>query len=230
MPYYYFDWTIFLLIPAIIFVTWAQINVTSTYKKYSQVQTRSGMTGRDAARAILDANGLYHVKIEPISGELTDHFDPKSNVIRLSTVVYDKANAAAVGVAAHEAGHAVQYANEYTPMKIRSAIIPVTNFGSKLAVPLVLIGILLSYPPVAYIGVILFSLTTLFQLVTLPVEFDASKRAIAALESGGRLDNGEITSARKVLRAAALTYVGALAMSLLSLIRIILIAGRSRRR
>ncbi len=230
MPYTYFDWTIILLIPAIIFVTWAQINVSSTYKKYSRVATKSGMTGKDAARAILDANGLYHVRIDPVAGELTDHFDPTTNVIFLSTVVYDKASAAAVGVAAHEAGHAVQHANGYVPMKIRSAIIPATNFGSKLAMPLVLLGILFSFPPVAYIGVILFSLSTLFQLVTLPVEFDASKRAIAALEAGGELDREELSSARKVLRAAALTYVGALAMSLLSLLRVILIAGRSRRK
>lgn len=229
MPYTYYDWTIILLIPAIIFVTWAQINVSSTYKKYSRVATKSGMTGKEAARAILDANGLYHVRIDPVAGELTDHFDPTTNVIYLSTVVYDKASAAAVGVAAHEAGHAVQFANGYTPMKIRSAIIPATNFGSKLAMPLVLLGVIFSFPPLAYIGVILFSLSTLFQLVTLPVEFDASKRALTALETGGELDREELTSARKVLRAAALTYVGALAMSLISLLRVILIASRSRR-
>ena len=229
MPYFYYDWTIILLIPAIIFVSWAQINVSSTYKKYSKIQTKRGMTGYDAARAILDANGLSYVRIEPIKGELTDHFDPRDNVIRLSEVVYDKASAAAVGVAAHEAGHAVQYAEGYVPMKIRSAIIPATNFGSKLAIPLVLLGVILSFPLVAFIGVILFSLSTVFQLVTLPVEFNASSRAMAALSGGGELDTEELSSAKKVLRAAALTYVGALAMSLLNLLRVILIAGRSRR-
>ncbi len=229
MPYFYYDWTVILLIPAIIFVTWAQINVSSTYKKYSKIATRSGMTGYDAARAILDANGLTHVKIEPISGELTDHFDPTSNVIRLSSVVYDKPSAAAVGVAAHEAGHAVQYAEGYVPMKIRSAIIPATNFGSKLAMPLVILGIILAFPPVAFIGVVLFSLSTVFQLVTLPVEFNASRRALTALEGSSRLGGEELSASKKVLRAAALTYVGALAMSLLNLLRVILIAGRSRR-
>ena len=229
MPYFYYDWTVILLIPAIILVTWAQINVSSTYKKYSKIATRSGMTGHDAARAILDANGLTHVSIEPISGELTDHFDPTSNVIRLSSTVYDKPNAAAVGVAAHEAGHALQYAEGYAPMKIRSAIIPATNFGSKLAMPLVILGIILAFPPVAFIGVVLFSLSTLFQLVTLPVEFNASRRALTALEGSGRLGEEELSASKKVLRAAALTYVGALAMSLLNLLRVILIAGRSRR-
>lgn len=229
MPYFYYDWTVLLLIPAIIFVSWAQINVTSTYKKYSKITTRSGMTGRDAARAILDANGLTDVRIEPIAGELTDHFDPSAGVIRLSSVVYDKATAAAVGVAAHEAGHAVQHAKGYFPMKIRAAIIPATNFGSKLAMPLVILGIIFSYPPIAFLGVFLFSLSTLFQLVTLPVEFNASRRAIAALDEDARLGGEEMSAARKVLRSAALTYVGALAMSLLNLLRVILIAGRSRR-
>ncbi len=228
MPYFYYDWTVILLIPAIIFVAWAQINVTSTYKKYSKIATKHGMTGRDAARAILDANGLSYVRIEHIKGDLTDHFDPTTNVVRLSDTVYDKATAAAVGVAAHEAGHAVQHAQGYVPMKIRAAIIPATNFGSKAAIPLVILGVILSFPPVAFIGVILFSLSTVFQLVTLPVEFNASGRAIAALREGGRLDTEELSAAKKVLRAAALTYVGALAMSLLNLLRVILIAGRSK--
>ena len=229
MPYFYYDWTFILLIPAIIFVTWAQINVSSTYKKYSKIKTSRAITGHDAARAILDANGLSYVRIEPIKGELTDHFDPRDNVIRLSEVVYSNASAAAVGVAAHEAGHAVQHAEGYLPMKIRAAIIPATNFGSQAAIPLVLLGVILSVPALAFLGVILFSLSTVFQLVTLPVEFNASSRALAALEGSGRLEDEELGAAKKVLRAAALTYVGALAMSLLNLLRVILIAGRSRR-
>ena len=228
MPYFYYDWTFILLIPAIIFVSWAQINVTSTYKKYSKILTKRAITGYDAARAILDANRLSYVRIEPIKGELTDHFDPRDNVIRLSETVYGKASAAAVGVAAHEAGHAVQHAEGYAPMKIRAAIIPATNFGSKAAIPLVILGIILSFPPVAFLGVILFSLSTVFQLITLPVEFNASSRALTALENSGTLDKEELGAAKKVLRAAALTYVGALAMSLLNLLRVIIIAGRSR--
>lgn len=217
-----------LVLPAVIFAFWAQANVQSTFNKYSKVQ--SSMTGYDSARAILDANGLTNVRIERVSGNLTDHFDPRTNVIRLSDSVYDARNAAAVGVAAHEAGHAVQYAVGYSPMKFRSAIIPITNIGSNLAIPLVLLGILLSYPTLAYIGIAAFGLSTLFQLVTLPVEFNASGRAMDALKSSGRMSGDETSAAGRVLRAAALTYVAALAVSLANLLRLISVVNRSSRK
>lgn len=222
---------IVLVLPAVLFTLWAQFNVNGTFKKYAKVATKRGMTGFDAARQILDANGLTNVRIARVSGDLTDHFNPKDNTVYLSDSVHSETSAAAVGVAAHEAGHAVQHAVGYTPMKVRAAIIPVTNIGSNLAMPLVLLGILLSFPTLAYVGVIAFGLSTLFQLVTLPVEFNASSRAMAALTSSGTLDSGELKSARKVLTAAALTYVAALAVSLANLIRLFLIVkGNSRRR
>ncbi len=231
MPIYYgFDLTyLVLVLPAVIFAFWAQSNVNGTFNKYSKL-TVPGMTGYDSARAILDANGLHHVRIERIAGNLTDHFDPRSNVIRLSDSVYGASSAAAVGVAAHEAGHAVQYAVKYAPMKWRAAIIPITNIGSNLAMPLVLLGILFSYPTLAYVGVGAFGLSTLFQLITLPVEFNASGRAMEALKSSGRLNSEEISASGKVLRAAALTYVAALAVSLANLLRLISVVNRSRRR
>ncbi|NLK38626.1 MAG: zinc metallopeptidase [Clostridiales bacterium] len=221
---------IYLLLPAIVLAFWAQIKVGSTYKKYSKVPTRSGMTGYDSARMILDRNGLYHVQIEQIRGELTDHFDPRSNTVRLSSSVYEGTSAAAIGVASHEAGHAVQYAVEYAPMKIRSAIIPVTNFGATLAFPLFLMGIFLAIPTLAYVGVAAFGLSTIFQLVTLPVEFNASNRALSALRESHRFSEEEIKGAGKVLSAAALTYVAALAVSLANLLRLLVLANGSRRR
>lgn len=227
MFFYGFDMYYFILVvPAILFALWAQFNVKSTFSKYSRVSLH-GMTGYDSARAILDANGLYNVRVERVAGELTDHYDPKANVIRLSDAVYGQSTAAAVGVAAHEAGHAVQHAVGYMPIKIRSAIIPITNIGSNLAMPLILLGIILSYPPLAYVGVIAFGLSTVFQLVTLPVEFNASNRAMKALASGGRLDSNETNAAGKVLRAAALTYVAALAVSLGNLLRLLVLVRRS---
>ncbi len=231
MPFYYgIDMTyIVYVLPALIFALWAQFNVNSTFKKYSKVHSDRGMTGADAARIILDANGLSHVKIERVAGNLTDHYDPRTNVIRLSESVHDAQTAAAVGVAAHEAGHAVQYAVGYFPMKIRAAIIPVTNLGSTLSIPLVLIGIALSSPTLAYAGVIFFGAVVLFQLVTLPVEFNASRRAIEALELSGMSDGG-VKSARKVLTAAALTYVAALASAIANLLRLLAIVNRSNRR
>ncbi len=224
---FYFDYSYIVLIPAMIFALWAQARVNSSFNKYNKVMTRSGMTGADAARLILDANGLRHVSIERIAGNLTDHFDPKANVIRLSDSVYGSRGIAAVGVAAHEAGHAVQYAEGYGPMKLRAAIIPVTNFGSKLALPIFLIGLLFSYE-VAMIGIALFSLTALFQAVTLPVEFNASSRAMAALDGSGRLEVSELKGAKSVLTAAALTYVAALASALSQILRLLIIANRRR--
>ncbi len=230
MYFYRIDATyIFLVLPAVIFALWAQFNVKSTFSKYSKIASRSGMTGFDSARRILDANGLGDVRIAHVSGDLTDHYNPTDNTIYLSDSVYGSNSAAAIGVAAHEAGHAVQHATGYTPIKIRSAIIPITNIGSNLAMPLIILGIILSFPTLAYIGVAAFGLSTLFQLVTLPVEFDASGRALKALE--GSLDGEDLASARKVLRAAALTYVAALAVSLVNLLRLlIIVAGNDRRR
>lgn len=230
MPYYYgFDTTyIILVLPAVLFALWAQLNVNFTFNKYSKIN--SGMTGYESAKAILDANGLTNVRIERVSGNLTDHFDPRSNVIRLSESVFSSTSAAAVGVAAHEAGHAVQYAEDYAPIKVRNAIIPITNFGSNLAMPLILIGILLSFPTLAYIGVAAFGLSTLFQLITLPVEFNASRRAMTALEANSRLNDEQTRAAGKVLRAAALTYVAALAVSLANLLRLLTIVSSSDRK
>ena len=230
MPFfYYFDPTMLIILPALIFTIWAQINVNSTFEKYKRVQTDSRITGYDAARRILDANGLYDVKIERISGNLTDHYDPRSNVIRLSDSVHDSTSAAAVGVAAHEAGHAVQHSVGYFPIKVRQAIIPVTRIGSSLAMPLFLLGLILAAEPLMYFGIIFYALAVVFQLVTLPVEFNASRRAMAALEGGGDLTQKELTASRKVLTAAAMTYVAALATALLSLLRLIVIANGRRR-
>ena len=224
-----FDWTILIVIPAFIFSVWAQIRVNSTYKKYSTHPTKKRMTGADAARRILDANGLSHVRIEHIRGELTDHFDPRANVIRLSDAVHDSMSAAAIGVAAHEAGHAVQYAKGYAPIKLRALIIPTSRFGSMLAIPMFFIGMIFASDYLMLAGIVLYATVALFQLVTLPVEFNASSRAMKALASSGMLDTEEQTAARKVLTAAALTYVAALATSLLTLLRLVLLAGGRRR-
>lgn len=229
--YFYFDWTILLILPALIISIWAQYKVSSTFSKYSKVMTSKSVCGADAARAILDANGLYYVKIERVRGHLTDHFDPKANVIRLSDSVYDSYSTAAVGVAAHEAGHAVQYAQDYSPIKLRAAIIPATRYGSMLAMPLFFIGMLLAAPSLMYFGIILYSAVAFFQLVTLPVEFNASARALTALSGANTLSEEELKGAKKVLSAAAMTYVAALLTSLLTLLRLLLLAGgRSNRR
>ncbi len=229
------------LMAAVIYSFWAQINVTSTFNKYSKITNSSGMTGYDAARKILDANGLYNVKIERISGNLTDHYDPRSNVIRLSDGVYGVSTAASVGVAAHEAGHAVQHAVGYAPIKLRTAIVPLCNFGSKLALPLIFIGFLiggyysasggsdLGYT-IAMIGVAAYGLAAFFQFVTLPVEFNASSRALSALRDSGTMQSEELSASKKVLRAAALTYVAAFAVSLLQFLRLFLIVAGGRRR
>lgn len=223
-------WYIVLVLPAVLLAMWAQISVDSTFKKYSQTPTRSGMSGADAARMVLHRAGIYDVSIEMVNGHLSDHFDPRTNVIRLSEGVYHGRSAAAIGVAAHEAGHAVQYAQGYAPMKLRAAIIPATNIGSYLAFPLILVGLLLSYPPLAWAGVIAFSLSTVFQLVTLPVEFNASRRAMEALSESGSFSDEERTASRRVLTAAAMTYLAALAVSLANLLRLALIVGGRRRR
>ena len=231
------DTTILVLIPAMIFAFWAQIRVNSTFKKYAKIPSRRGLTGAEAARRVLDANGLRHITIERVHGHLTDHFDPKAGVIRLSDATYASTSVAAIGVAAHEAGHAVQHAEGYVPIKVRSAIIPLTRFGSFLAMPLFLIGLLLgggSYLGYGIgtifmvTGILFFSFSTLFQLVTLPTEFNASARAMKALEDGGLLAADELPGAKATLSAAAMTYVAALASSLASLLRLILIFNRRR--
>lgn len=230
MPYFYgIDYTyIVYVLPALIFALWAQVNVKSTFSKYSRVPSDRGMTGYDAARLILDRNGLTNVRIEQVSGELTDHYDPKANMIRLSDNVCGVQTAAAVGVAAHEAGHAVQYAQNYAPIRIRSAIIPVTNLASTAAFPLFFIGILFSFSALAYIGVLLFGASVVFQLVTLPVEFNASRRAVAALSDSG-MSEESVKAAKKVLTAAALTYVAALASAIGNFLRLLAIAKRNDR-
>lgn len=230
MPYFYgFDWTyLVFVIPAVILSLWAQIKVTSTFKKYSRVPSDGGMTGADAARLVLEQNGVSNVQIVPVKGDLTDHFDPRENVIRLSETVFSAKTASAVGVAAHEAGHAVQYAKGYSPMKFRSAIIPMTKVGSTLAFPLVIVGLIFSWYPLAYAGVILFGAAVLFQLVTLPVEFNASRRAVECLSSSGMVSEDGITASKKVLSAAAMTYVAALFVALGNMLRLILIVGRRK--
>lgn len=243
MPfYYYFDWSyLVLVVPALLFSLWASARVNSTFKKYSAIRNARGMTGAEAARAVLNANGVTDVRIEYVSGNLTDHYDPKEKVIRLSQDVYDAATPAAVGVAAHEAGHAAQYAAHYLPIRIRAAIIPATNIGSKLSVPLIILGLLLPglriFAPyteffnlIAWIGVACYSLCVLFQLVTLPTEFNASRRAVTAIERCGLLLPEEQQGAKKVLKAAALTYVAALSASLAQLLRLIIIVGGRQRR
>lgn len=220
---------IILVLPAIAFSMWAQAKVNSTFNRYSRERTYSGMTGYEAARRILAANGLYHVNVERVSGNLTDHYDPKTNVIRLSDSVFGSNSVAAVGVAAHEAGHAVQYAQNYAPIKLRAAIIPVTNIGSTLSMPLVLLGFFMGMQPLVNLGLLLFATVAVFQLVTLPVEFNASRRAVNALEMGGTMAEEEIRGVKKVLSAAAMTYVAALAVSLANLLRLVLrFGGRDR--
>lgn len=223
----YFDSTYLILIPAILFSLWAQSQVKNTYARYSK--EFAGLTGAEAARMVLEMNGVTGVTIQPIAGELTDHFDPRTNTISLSQGVYDVTSVAAVGVAAHEAGHAVQYAVGYSPIKIRTAIIPVTQIGSYLSWPLLLIGLLLGSETLAMAGVLLFCAVVAFQLVTLPVEFNASNRALDALGASGYLKEEQLNGAGKVLRAAAMTYVAALAQAIAQLLRLLMIANRSRR-
>ena len=231
MPYFYVDryyWI--LIIPTMLFAFWAQSRVSSTFNKYSRVMSRGDYTAAEICRRILDSNGLYHVRIEHISGNLTDHFDPSTNVVRLSDTVYGSRSVASIGVAAHEVGHAIQYAVGYVPIRVRAAIIPITNFGSKLSMPLILLGFLFQWQPIVNLGIILFSLMTLFQLVTLPVELNASRRALKTLEGDSILYGEEVSQAKSVLTAAALTYVAALLTSAAQLLRLILIYGRRNNR
>ena len=238
MPYYFygFDWTyVYLVLPCVLLSLWASANVNSTFKKYSKQYSQRRLTGAEAAQRVLSANGVHGVRIEKVSGNLTDHYDPRTNVIRLSDNVFGNTSTAAIGVACHEAGHAVQYAEGYFPIKVRAAIIPVTNFGSKLAMPLILLGILFSAfsymgDTLVYLGIACFGLSLVFQLVTLPVEFNASRRAIQSIEQGNMLTEEERKGARKTLRAAALTYVAATATALAQLLRLLVIFGGNNRR
>lgn len=237
MPYYYgFDWTyIVLVMPCILLSLWASSNVNSTFKKYSRQFSSRRLTGAEAAQRVLSANGVRGVRIDRVSGNLTDHYDPKTNVIRLSDSVYSSTSTAAIGVACHEAGHAVQYAKNYAPIKLRAAIIPLTNFGSRIAMPLILAGILLTAlgsfsDTLVYLGIAAFGMSLVFQIITLPVEFNASRRAMAAIESGNLLTEEEQRGARKTLTAAALTYVAATAVALAQLLRLMMLFGNRRRR
>lgn len=239
MPYgffYGFDWTyLVIVLPCVIFAMIASSSVNSTFQKYSKQISSRRITGREAALRVLEENGVHGVRIERVAGNLSDHFDPRENVIRLSAPVYDSTSTAAIGVACHEAGHAVQYAKAYFPIRIRAAIIPITNFGSKLAMPLILLGVLFaamgSYSyTLVYIGIACFALSLVFQLVTLPVEFNASRRAMEAIKGTQILTPEEQVGARKTLTAAAMTYVAAVAVSAAQLLRLLLIFGGGRRR
>ena len=225
-----------LLIPALLLAFYAQFKVKSTFKKYSAVQNGNGISGASVARMILDHAGVRDVTIEPVPGNLTDHYDPKTKTVRLSDNVYASTSLAAIGVAAHEVGHAIQHNYSYSPLAIRSSLFPTVSFGSKAAMPIFLIGMVLSYLGTLgsigiyfiYAGIFLFSAVVLFQIITLPVEFNASSRAIELLGECGILTNEEIKPARKVLNAAALTYVAAAAMAIVQLIRLLLAASRRR--
>ena len=226
-PYDYYY--LILVVPALLISLWAQLKVKSTFNRYEQVYARQGITAAQAARRILDQNGLYGVRIEMTGGKLTDHYDPRTNVIRLSQSVYNSPSVAALGVAAHEAGHAVQYGVNYLPIKIRNGLVPVTNICSSLSIPLVIIGFIMSARPLVIAGILLFAAVAVFQFVTLPVEFNASRRAIAVLGESGMLDEGELQGAKRVLSAAAMTYVAALLVSLAQLLRLVLLANQRNR-
>ena len=234
MPFfYYFDPTIIILIPGILIALWASINVNTTFNKYNTVLSRTGLTGAQVAERVLHHHGIYNVRIERVAGNLSDHYDPRANVIRLSDSTYNSTSIAAAGVAAHEAGHAVQYAQNYAPIKTRASIVNLCNIGTPLAFIVLLISFFVPYEAsgtLILIAIALYSLATVFQLITLPVEFDASRRAMVSLEATGLYGTDELAGARKVLRAAALTYVAALISSILSLLRFVLIATGGRRR
>lgn len=233
--FYYIDWTyIVLVIPAMILALYAQNKVNSTFKKYSRVASRSGMTGAQAARRLMELNGIYDVSIERVSGNLTDHYDPSKKVLRLSDSVYSDTSVAAIGVAAHETGHAIQHARGYAPLTLRTVMVPLANLGSTLSMPLIFLGILFSFSSVMgntmiNLGILLFGLSVVFTIVTLPVEFNASRRAVACLGDSGILYDDEIGGVKKVLSAAAMTYVASTAVALANFLRLIIIFGGRRR-
>lgn len=228
----YFDPTYMLVLIGVVICLAASAKMRSTFSRYSRIRNHSGMTGREAAEQVLHRAGIYDVRVEHVSGNLTDHYDPRSKVLRLSDATYGSASVAAVGVAAHECGHAIQHATGYAPLAFRSALVPVANFGSTIAWPLILIGLLFnSQSSVLFLnlGILAFSLAVLFQIVTLPVEFNASSRAIRMLSGNGMLYEDEVQATREVLTAAALTYVAGAASAILQLLRIILISNSRRR-
>lgn len=227
IDYYY----IILVLPALLIALFAQFKVKSAYSKYSKIGNSHGLTGARAARMILDSHGLYNVQVTMISGELTDNFNPKTNIVSLSQGVYNGTSIASIGIAAHEVGHAIQHSEHYVPNKIRSALVPVTNFGSSISVFMILLGLVLGYSVLAYLGVILYSTAAIFQLVTLPVEFNASSRAMKQIKALGIANDADAKGVKKVLSAAAMTYVAALLTSVAQLLRLLLIVrGRDNRR
>mgnify|MGYP004558623389 CR=1 FL=1 len=225
-----FDGTYVLIILAFLISALVSAKMNATFSKYSKVRSHCGMTGAQAAQRILSSAGIYDVRIEHVSGKLTDHYDPSNKVLRLSDAVYGNTSIAAIGVAAHECGHAVQHARNYVPLSVRSAIVPVANFGSQLSWPLFLAGLIFSFRPLLMIGILLFCAALLFQIVTLPVEFNASARALRMLDETGIMGRQEIRGTKKVLRAAAMTYVAAVIGSLLQLLRLLILSGAFRRR
>ena len=227
---FYWDWTYVLIIPGLILGIWAQSRVNSAYQKYSRVQTRLGRPASEMVQELLRRNGNNVVTIGRVSGNLTDHYNPADETLKLSEGVYDSSSVAALGIAAHEAGHAMQKMEGYAPLSLRSAAVPMVNIGSALSTPLFFLGLVMAWQPLVYVGIALFSLSTIFALVTLPVEFDASRRAVRMLTDGGYVTGEEEKGVRKVLSAAALTYVAAAVTSLLTLLRLLLIANRGRRR
>jgi Zn-dependent membrane protease YugP len=227
MPYYgFYDWTYFLVLIGAVISMFASSKVKTTYAKYGKVRSHSGMTAMDAARRILDNAGLRHIRIERVAGDLTDHYSPKEQVLRLSDTTIHSESIAAIGVAAHECGHAIQHANSYAPLTIRNTIVPVVNLGSRLSWPMILIGLLLGITGFLDAGIVLFSFSLIFQLITLPVEFNASRRAVSVLEGTGMFNGDELQATRKVLSAAALTYVASAASAMLQLLRLVLLFGR----
>lgn len=226
---FYYDWTMIFVIPGLLLGLYAQWKVKWAYQKYSSQMARSGQTAQSVARSLLNQGGCGRVSIRPVSGQLTDHYDPKSNSLALSEGVYSSGSIAAIGVAAHECGHAIQQQEGYLPLKMRSFLVPVTNLGSQLYLPIFMAGLLFSWEPLVMVGIACFGLTLLFSLVTLPVEFNASSRAMSLLDKGGYLNDEELKGAKAVLSAAALTYVASMISSALQLLRLLVIA-RGRRR
>lgn len=226
--YYGFDPTMILVLIGAALSMWASSRVNSTYRKYSQVQSMTGMTGAQAAQSILRSQGIYDVTVRPVAGQLTDHYDPRTKTVNLSQVVYGESSVAAIGVAAHECGHAIQDNVGYSPLRLRAAFVPLASLGSKLSWPLILIGLFIGMTPFIEVGIWMFVLAVLFQLITLPVEFNASRRAVGILDESGILRGQEVEATRKVLGAAALTYVAAAAASILQLLRLLILFGNRR--
>lgn len=223
---FYFDWTIWLMIPGLLLGLWAQSKVNSAYGKYSRIATRSGMSAAQVAEQLLMKNGASSVRIETVGGQLSDHYDPRSDVLRLSQGVYQSGSIAALGIAAHEVGHAIQKHQQYPFLALRTAVVPVVNIGSSLSWPIFFLGLIFSWQPLMTAGIVLFAAVVLFALITLPVEFDASRRAIAMLADGGYLTQEELGGAKKVLSAAALTYVASFVSAMLQLLRLLTLARR----